>query len=414
MAQQATEKKVVTTAKLTKVFRDFWLREKVTAVSELDLEIRPGEVFGLLGPNGSGKTTTLKMILGLLFPTRGRIAVFGRRPTDVATKNRIGFLPEDSYLYPFLDARETLDFYGRLFHQPRGERRRRIEMLLDMVGLRGVAYRRVGEYSKGMQRRIGLAQALINDPDLLILDEPTGGMDPIGTRQFKDLIRLLAQRGKTVILSSHLLADVEDVCDRVCVLYGGKRRALGQMDELLARGGLTQITTEQLDQQTLQKVQSVLENSGRDVVEVSTPRTSLEALFLQIVEDAQRQRLRTGGAVGTGEVAEFLQAAPREGRGVIDQLVAHSGAEQQAAEEQPAGKTEQSAPRREEEPAEEILEDLVSGHGEEPSQDESDREQAESEQTSRSEQADRDVLNELLGRDNRDEDADDSDSREKQ
>ena len=173
-----TSDSVVQTAKLTKVFRDFWLREKVTAVADLDLDIRPREVFGLLGPNGSGKSTALKMILGLLFPTSGQVAVFGRRATDVRVKSRIGFLPEESYLYPFLDAYETLEFYGRLFRQERPVRRRRIEMLLEMVGLTSVAYRRVGEYSKGMQRRIGLAQALINDPDLLILDEPTAAWTP--------------------------------------------------------------------------------------------------------------------------------------------------------------------------------------------------------------------------------------------
>ncbi|MCE5325689.1 MAG: ABC transporter ATP-binding protein, partial [Planctomycetaceae bacterium] len=160
---------VIATAGLTKIFRDFWCREKVTAVADLDIEIYPKEVFGLLGPNGSGKSTTIKMALGLMFPTRGRIAVFGHRPTDVGIKKRIGFLPEETYLYPFLDARETLDYYGRLFHQPRRQRLQRINMLLDMVGLSAVAYRRIGEYSKGMKRLIGMAQALINDPDLLIL-----------------------------------------------------------------------------------------------------------------------------------------------------------------------------------------------------------------------------------------------------
>ena len=316
------DQSVVVTKNLTKVFRDFWLREKVTAVADLDLEILPREVFGLLGPNGSGKSTTLKMILGLLYPTRGRIAVFGRLPTDVRIKARIGFLPEESYLYPFLDARETLDFYGRLFHQPRRQRRRRTDMLLDMVGLGSVAYRRVGEYSKGMQRRIGLAQALINDPDLLILDEPTGGMDPIGTRQFKDLIRTLAMRGKTVILSSHLLADVEDVCDRICILYGGRRRALGGMDQMLSREGLTQITTDRLDQATLERIRQVLAGTGKELLEVSSPRDKLESLFLRIVKEAQEQRVATGGAVAGGPIAEFLRAQPVEGKEALARLVA--------------------------------------------------------------------------------------------
>jgi len=314
---------VIKTTKLTKVFRDFWLREKVTAVADLDMEIYPREVFGLLGPNGSGKSTTLKMILGLLFPTRGRVAVFQRRPTDVRVKARIGFLPEETYLYPFLNAHETLDYYGRLFRQPRRQRRRRVGMLLDMVGLQRVAYRRIGEYSKGMQRRIGLAQALINDPDLLILDEPTNGMDPIGTRQIKDLIVTLAARGKTVLLSSHLLADVEDVCNRVCVLYGGRVRRTGDVRELLAQRNRTQITTDRLDDETLERIRQIVVAAGGDTFGVDTPRDKLEDLFLRIVQEAQEQRLATGGAI-TGQVAEFLRAAPEEGRRIIEQLVSRT------------------------------------------------------------------------------------------
>ncbi len=313
---------VLITRRLTKTFRDFWLREKVTAVSELDLDVRPREVFGLLGPNGSGKSTTLKMVLGLLFPTRGQISVFGRRPTDVAVKRRIGFLPEESYLYPFLDARETLDFYGRLFQQPRRERMRRIDTLLDMVGLGRVAYRRVGEYSKGMQRRIGLAQALINDPDLLILDEPTSGMDPIGTRQFKDLLRLLAQRGKTIVVSSHLLADIEDVCDRVCILYGGKARQHGPVEDLLAKRQYTELTTEALDEGTLRRIEEVLRESGRGLIEVSAPRERLESLFLRIVQEAQSQRVVTGGAMAGGPVADFLTGGSEaQGEQLLERLV---------------------------------------------------------------------------------------------
>ena len=390
---------VVVTGGLTKVFRDFWLREKVTAVADLDLEIYPKEVFGLLGPNGSGKSTTLKMILGLLFPTRGRIAVLGRRPTDVATKARIGFLPEESYLYPFLDARETLDFFGRLFHQPRAQRRRRLEMLLDMVGLSSVAHRRIGEYSKGMQRRIGLAQALINDPDLLIVDEPTSGMDPIGTKQFKDLMGTLAARGKTVILSSHLLGDVEDVCNRVCVLYGGRKQAIGSVDELLSQNSLTQLTTDRLDEETLAKVGAVLASSGRLVREVSAPREKLESLFLRIVHDAQRKRLVTGGAVAGGPVAEFLQAPgearPPEhaGREVIEQLVAAAGEEKQAPAEAAAPAGEQAeAPK----PAAEVIEYLVAGGRETPDAAESSRAPREAKAPPASRKADRSVIDGLI------------------
>jgi ABC-2 type transport system ATP-binding protein len=241
-------KPVVECIALTKVFQDFWGRDKVLAVDKLDLEIRPGEVFGLLGPNGSGKSTTIKMLLGLLYPTSGAARVFGRPPTDTAIKSRIGFMPEESYLYRFLNAQETLDYYGRLFKLDRHERHRRTEQLIEMVGLKRAARRPVGTYSKGMARRIGLAQALINDPDLLILDEPTTGLDPVGTRQIKDVIKTLGGRGKTVLLCSHLLADVEDVCDRVGIMYGGRRQALGSVGELLQRRDVTQITTSELDE----------------------------------------------------------------------------------------------------------------------------------------------------------------------
>jgi len=332
---------VVETIALTKVFKDFWRRDRVLAVSDLDLRIEPGEVFGLLGPNGSGKTTTIKIILGLLYPTRGRALVFGRLPTDVAVKNRIGYLPEESYLYRFLNARETLDYYGRLFQYPRRERQRRIDMLLDMVGLAGVARRRVGEYSKGMARRIGLAQALINDPDLLILDEPTTGLDPLGTRQIKNLItEELRRRGKTVLLCSHLLGDVEDVCDRVCILYGGRRRALGDIHELLSRNELTQITTEKLSGETIDQIRQVIRRlEGKDVLSVSAPSDKLETFFLRIVREAQRARLDTSGvSEGTG-VAAFLRGESDAARGqaVIDGLVTAGarGAELAEASELP-------------------------------------------------------------------------------
>jgi len=348
---------VVQAARLTKIFKDFWLREKVAAVADLDLDIASGEVFGLLGPNGSGKSTTLKMILGLLYPTRGRIRVFGKVATDVSVKARIGFLPEETYLYSFLDAHETLDFYGRLFHQPRRQRKRRIGMLLEMVGLSGVAYRRIGEYSKGMQRRIGLAQALINDPDLLILDEPTSGMDPIGTRQFKDLIRTLAQRGKTVIISSHLLADVEDVCDRVCILYGGRQRALGSTSELLSRKSYTQITTETLDEATLREIQRVLASAGKDLLEVVHPRERLESLFLRIVEEAREQRVATSGVQQEGRLAEFLRGEQAEGKELIERLVVGGESREEPDDSQVRAKEE--TPTQAKPAAKEVLRELV-------------------------------------------------------
>ena len=318
---QSDTPNVIETVGLTKIFKDFWLRDKVVAVADLDMSVAPGEVFGLLGPNGSGKSTAIKMMLGLLFPTRGRVAVLGHRPTDVRVKARIGFLPEESYLYPFLNAVETLDYYGQLFHQPRRQRRRRVEMLLDMVGLDRVAYRRVGEYSKGMQRRIGLAQALINDPDLLILDEPTSGMDPIGARQFKDLILTLSGRGKSILLSSHLLGDVEDVCGRVCILYGGRIRAEGPIDSLLAQREKTQITASGLAAAGVDAVERAIRQAGGQVVSVETPRDRLEAMFLRIVEEAQEQKLPTGGATAGGGVAAFLRPEQAEGEALIRELV---------------------------------------------------------------------------------------------
>src|SRR6202167_5330951 len=229
IGNQKSDEVVVSVRGLTKVFKDFWNRPKARAVDYVDFEVRRGEVFGLLGPNGSGKSSTVKWLLGLLNPTRGHIEVFGHSPRHVQTKSRIGYLPEESYLYRYLNSREPLDFFGSLFHLSRGERGNRAGKLLEMVGLSQVHTRSVGEFSKGMQRRIGLAQALINDPDLVILDEPTAGMDPIGCREVKDLILALARRGKTVILSSHLLSDVEDVCDRVVIYYGGRIHAVGAL-----------------------------------------------------------------------------------------------------------------------------------------------------------------------------------------
>ncbi len=301
---------VVHTAGLCKTFRDFWRRPRVEAVKDLNLEIRPGEVFGLLGPNGSGKTTTIKMLLGLLYPTRGRISLFGKAPTDVSVKARIGFLPEESYLYRFLVAHETLDYYGRLFRLPRRVRKDRSDRLLDMVGLRHEAKRRVGEYSKGMARRIGLAQALINDPEFLILDEPTAGLDPIGARQIKDVIRSLGDKGKTILLSSHVLADVEDVCDRVTILYGGQQRAAGEIGELLRRSDVTQITAPRLSEDTVNQLRDLIARlEKRDILEVSNPRVKLEDFFLKIVEEAQAANIRTYGARKGGEVPDFLQKA---------------------------------------------------------------------------------------------------------
>src|SRR5438874_4102069 len=275
---------VISVRGLTKVFKDFWGRPKARAVDNVDFEVRRGEVFGLLGPNGSGKSTTVKLLLGLLYPTKGHIEVFGHSPRHVATKARIGYLPEESYLYRYLNSHETLDFFGNLFQLPKGDRENRTEQLLEMVGLSQTRMRAVGEFSKGMQRRIGLAQALINDPDLIILDEPTSGLDPIGCREVKDLILALARRGKTVILSSHLLSDVEDVCNRVVIYYGGKVQAMGTLKDLLATPDAIQITTPALPRETMQRVLELIRKDvAEDNVHVDTPTQNLENYFIDVV-----------------------------------------------------------------------------------------------------------------------------------
>lgn len=326
---------VVVCQNLTKTFKDFWMRDRARAVNTLTFEIRPREVFGLLGPNGSGKSTTIKMILGLLKPTSGRVAVFGHAPNDVAIKRRIGYLPEESYLYGFLNARETLDYYGKLFELDHRTRARRIDELLDMLGLTGAQFRPVREYSKGMQRRIGIAQALINDPEFLILDEPTTGLDPIGTKQIKDLIIELGRRGKTVLLSSHLLADVEDCVDRLVILYGGQKRAEGTCDDLLVAQDRTAIEAASLDEGTIAEIDRVIRartGSENAILKVSKPRQSLEDLFLDIVEQAKVEQLATSGATAGGQTAAFLRE--EQGEALIDKLV--SAAEPAPEAAQPA------------------------------------------------------------------------------
>ncbi|MHC4509068.1 MAG: ABC transporter ATP-binding protein [Planctomycetota bacterium] len=327
---------------MTKIFSDWWGRTKVYAVDDLNLQVRQNEVYGLLGPNGSGKTTTLKMLLGLLHPTRGKALLLGGDGADPKINSRIGFLPEESYLYRYLNARETLDFYGRLFSLPAKVRTMRIEALLDMVGLKAVANRAVGTFSKGMARRIGLAQALINDPDLLILDEPTTGLDPIGTRQIKDLILRLAERGKTILLCSHLLADVEDVCDRIAILYGGKIQTQGQVRELLQQTNKKQITTDAISDLTVEKIKQLVEAENAECV-VTSPMDRLESFFIRTVAAAQQQAQPTSGAVSTTKIGEFLTGAePMES--ILDKLVS-APVSQDAVPEQKVVTEEVAAPR---------------------------------------------------------------------
>jgi len=323
---RTTTEAVVSVRGLTKVFKDFWGRPKARAVDNANFEVRRGEIFGLLGPNGSGKSTTIKMLLGLLYPTKGHLEIFGHSPRHVKTKARIGYLPEESYLYRYLDSRETLDFFGNLFQLAPGDRDKRTEQLLDMVGLSQVRSRTVGEFSKGMQRRIGLAQALINDPDLIILDEPTAGMDPLGCREVKDLILALKARGKTVILSSHLLSDVEDVCDRVVIYYGGKIQADGTLKELLTERDSIRVTFPSL---TREKVQGILGAIQREVpadrIKLDSPSQNLESYFLGVVNRARASE-QTAGATSGNQVAEYLRGSAEAGAQqqarVLDRLVA--------------------------------------------------------------------------------------------
>jgi ABC-2 type transport system ATP-binding protein len=278
---------VIETRALSKVYRDFWGRAKVRALKALDLDVRRGEVFGLLGPNGSGKTTTIKLLLGLLFPTEGQALVFGKDATDVNKNERIGYLPEESYLYRFLNAEETLDFYGRLFDIPHDVLRQRIDELIKVVGLDRARKRQLKEYSKGMTRRIGLAQALINEPELILLDEPTSGLDPIGTREMKDMILRLKGEGKTIVMCSHLLADVQDVCDRIAILHQGELKELGRVDSLLTLADVTQIRAMRLSPECQNEIRQVIERHQGELVSVEHPTTTLEDLFLSIVRDSE-------------------------------------------------------------------------------------------------------------------------------
>ncbi len=330
----AKEGSVLRLINLTKVFRDFWGRERVKALDGLNLQVHRGEVFGLLGPNGSGKTTTVRIVLGLLFPTSGAVRLFNRPPTSVDVKKRVGYMPEESHLYSYLNAEETLDFFGRLFGLSAADRRRRTDALIDMVGLKRARKRPLGEYSKGMARRIGLAQSLINDPDLLILDEPTTGLDPVGSREMKDLILTLKERGKTIFLCSHLLADVEEICDRICILYGGKQRAMGPVGDLLTAGERTQIKAPHLDEATLARVLAIIrEVAGTETdIEVSAPTRRLEELFLQVIEEARRERLTTAGAEMGAGTADFLGQGERDGEELVGQLVAAAREAEQYAE----------------------------------------------------------------------------------
>jgi len=303
-----TMKPVIHADQLAKTFRDFWRRPRIEAVRSISFDVLPGQIFGLLGPNGSGKSTTIKMFLGLLFPSSGTLEIFGASPRSIAVKSRIGYLPEETYLYPHLTPAETLEFYAHLFRLPRDTARERIDQLLDMIGLAHARHRPVGEFSKGMARRIGLAQALLNDPDLVILDEPTAGLDPQGTRQVKDLILALAARGKTVLLTSHLLADVEDVCHQVAILFSGRILAHGTLDSLLELKDQTILRfPTPSDPVTLQAVLDAVRRALGTAPDMDHPRQPLEPYFLRIIQSAIREGRDISGAAPTSPLAPYLR-----------------------------------------------------------------------------------------------------------
>jgi len=279
----------VAVTNLTKVFPIPFRRQTVTAVKDLTLSVAAGQIYGLLGPNGSGKSTTLKMILGLVSPTRGTAKIFGRDSRNVASHEAVGFLPESPYFYKYLSGEETLRFYGQLCGLGGRTLERRIAELLGLVGLTSAGGRRLAGYSKGMLQRIGLAQALVQEPSLVILDEPTAGVDPAGAREIRDLILALKQRGITVLLSSHLLSQVQDICDRVGILAGGVLVREGALDELLTIQNQTEFIVEGGPPDLDQRIDRVITECGGQLIEHRRPRTSLECLFLDATQPREKE-----------------------------------------------------------------------------------------------------------------------------
>ncbi len=271
----------MTVSGLTKIFPVPFHREQVVAVHDLDLEVRSGEVYGLLGPNGSGKSTTLKMILGLVTPTRGEARIFGRASRSVESHGQVGFLPENPYFYKYLTGQETLRFFGKLCGLTGTGLRARIDELLDLVGLTNARDRRLGTYSKGMLQRIGLAQALINQPRLLVLDEPTAGVDPAGSRGMCDLIFKLKSDGIAILLSSHLLAQAQEICDRVGILANGRLIREGRLSELISIENQTELVFEDASENFVSEIEKLAKTSGARLVARRKSTTTLERLFIE-------------------------------------------------------------------------------------------------------------------------------------
>lgn len=280
---------------LTKYYSGFWGRKTILALDNLNLTVPRNRVFGLLGPNGSGKTTFVKLILGLLFPTSGKISALGVPGSSPRAKARIGYLPEESSLHSFMNANETLHFHGRLYGMHKNSISERTEELLDKLDLTTARRRRVREYSKGMARRLGLACALLHRPELLILDEPTSGLDPVGARRVKDILLELKSEGVSILLCSHLLSEVESVCDHIAVLEHGKLLKSGSIEEMLARPDILKVLLKLTSPTDADKYRKALEDAGAQVLEASHPSMTLEELFLQIIGKKIPQDTGSGG-----------------------------------------------------------------------------------------------------------------------
>jgi len=267
---------------LVKDFKTSFKRQPLRAVDDVSIRIMPGEVYGLIGPNGSGKSTTMKALLGLVAPTSGDCAIFGKDSLKVDSRNEVGFLPENPYFYKHLSGEETLKFYGKLCGIKGAKLRDRVKELLELVDLTGASHRRIGGYSKGMLQRIGLAQALIQEPRLVILDEPTAGVDPVGSREIRDLIFKLREQGITVFLCSHLLEQVQEVCDHVGIIFRGKMIKEGKLEDLIAIEDQTELIMKDASPELVAEIEALI---ARDVsaqlIRTGKPRTTLERLFLR-------------------------------------------------------------------------------------------------------------------------------------
>ena len=267
---------------LVKDFKTSFKRQPLRAVDDVSIRIMPGEVYGLIGPNGSGKSTTMKALLGLVAPTSGQCAIFGKDSLKVDSRNEVGFLPENPYFYKHLSGKETLEFYGKLCGIRGAKLKDRVAELLDLVDLTGASHRRIGGYSKGMLQRIGLAQALIQHPRLVILDEPTAGVDPIGSREIRDLIFKLREQGITVFLCSHLLEQVQEVCDHVGIIFRGKMVKEGRLEDLIAIEDQTELILKDADPALIAEIEALVARDAKaELVRSGKPRTTLERLFLR-------------------------------------------------------------------------------------------------------------------------------------